>query len=62
MFADDHRPCVYPGATPTDMRRSFDTLAALVTQAMGRDPLSGDLSLLVNQACRVAKVPLWDGS
>jgi hypothetical protein len=28
---------------------------------MGRDPLSGDRYLFVNQACRVAKVLFWDG-
>jgi transposase len=62
MIADDHRLRVYARATPTDMRKSFDTLAALVTQEMGRDPLSGDLYLFVNQGCRVAKVLFWDGS
>jgi transposase len=62
MIADGPRLRVDTRATPTDMRRSFDTLAALVTQEMGRDPLSGDLYLFVNQGCRVAKVLFWDGS
>jgi transposase len=28
---------------PTDMRKSFDTLAGLVEQQLGQDPLAGDL-------------------
>jgi len=62
MIAEDPRLRVFARATPTDMRKSFDTLAALVTQEMGRDPMSGDLYLFVNQGCRVAKVLFWDGS
>jgi hypothetical protein len=62
MIADDHPLRVYARTTPTDMRKSFDTLAALVTQEMGRDPLSGDVYLFVDQACRVPKVLFWDGS
>jgi transposase len=30
-------------ATPTDLRKSFDSLAALVRQALDGDPLSGHL-------------------
>ncbi len=28
---------------PTDMRKGFDTLACLVQQELGQDPLAGDL-------------------
>lgn len=28
---------------PTDMRKSFDSLAGLVEQELGQDPLAGDL-------------------
>jgi transposase len=44
------------------MRKSFDALSALVTQALGRDPLSGDLFLFVSRNRKRAKVLLWDGT
>ena len=62
MITADSRVRVYARAVPTDMRKSYDTLAALVTQELGRDPLSGDLFLFVGARCRSAKVLLWDGT
>lgn len=62
MITADSRVRVYARAAPTDMRKSYDTLAALVTQELGRDPLSGDLLLFVGAWCRSAKVFLWDGT
>ncbi len=62
MMADDRRIRVYARTTPTDMRKSFDTLAAIVTQEMGRDPLSGDMFLFVNARQRSAKILFWDGT
>ena len=35
---------------------------ALVTQGLGRDPLSGDCYLFVNATRKRAKVLLWDGT
>jgi len=37
---------VYACARPTDMRKGFDGLCALVTQGLHRDPLSGDVQPL----------------
>lgn len=34
---------------PTDLRKSYDGLSALVRQALGEDPLSGDLFVFVNR-------------
>ena len=62
MIGEDLRLRVYARTSPTDMRKSFDTLSAIVTQELGRDPLSGDLFLFVNARCRSAKVLLWDGT
>ena len=44
------------------MRKGFDGLAAVVTQQLGRDPLSGDVFLFVNRTRKRAKVLLWDGT
>lgn len=35
--------------TPTDMRKSYDGLSALVRHALDEDPLSGDLFVFVNR-------------
>jgi transposase len=53
---------VYAATTPTDMRKSFNTLAELVRSQMGRDPLSGELFLFTNSRRTRAKVLFWDGT
>ncbi len=53
---------VYLAAGATDMRKSFDTLAALVDQVIGEDPLSGHLLAFSNRARNRVKILLWDGS
>src|SRR6188768_3984823 len=44
------------------MRKSFDTLAALVTERMKRAVITGDLFLFVGRDRRRAKVPYFDGT
>ncbi len=34
---------------PTDMRKSFDGLCALVHSGLGKDPMSGDVFVFVNR-------------
>ena len=46
----------------TDMRKSFDTLAALVCNVIDEDPQSGHLFLFVNRRKDRAKVLWWDRS
>ena len=40
---------IYLCTGPTDMRKGFDTLAALVREHLGYDPLSGHLFLFVGR-------------
>jgi len=47
---------------PTDLRKGFDGLYALVVHELDRDPLQGDLYLFVNTRRTSAKVLLWDGT
>src|SRR5215471_21602900 len=44
------------------MRKSFDTLTALVTERMKRQVLTGDLFLFVGRDRRRAKVLYFDGT
>ena len=56
------RVTVYAYAQPTDMRKGFDGLSALVTQGLQRDPLSGDAFIFVSRDRVRAKVLQWDGT
>jgi transposase len=47
---------------PVDMRKSFDTLAAVVRLAMGKDILQGELFVFVGKRRRTSKVIYWDGT
>ena len=56
------RVTVYACAAPTDMRKGFDGLSALVTQGLHSDPLSGDVFLFLSRDRVRAKVLHWDGT
>ena len=53
---------VYAYADPVDMRKSFNTLGALVTQELKQDLLAGDLFLFVSRDRKRAKVLYFDGT
>jgi len=47
---------------PTDMRKSFDSLAQLTRDVIGKDPLSGHLFVFMNREHNRMKVLFWDRS
>lgn len=47
---------------PVDMRKSFDTLAAVVRAGMSADVLEGGVFVFVGRRRRSAKVLFWDGT
>jgi transposase len=53
---------VYAHAEPCDMRKSFNTLAAIVELVLRRDVLEGDLFLFVSRDRKRAKVLYFDGT
>jgi transposase len=53
---------VFAFTEAVDMRKSFNTLSALVDTQMKRDVLTGDLFLFVSADCKRAKVLYFDGT
>lgn len=51
---------IYLHARPTDMRKSFDGLCALVRNVFQADPLDGSLFLFVNRRGDRLKMLWWD--
>lgn len=51
---------VFLCTAPTDMRKSFDTLACLVQAHLGQDPLSGDLFVFRSKRGDRLKLLYWD--
>jgi len=51
---------IYLCTQPTDMRKGFDMLAALVKDHLDRDPLSRDLFLFVGRNKDRLKILYWD--
>lgn len=51
---------VFLCTSPTDMRKGFDTLAVLVRDGLGYDPLSGHLFMFVGRRRDRLKILYWD--
>lgn len=62
MIAPPRAMRVWVHREPVDMRKSFDTLAAVVRLHMKGDVLTGDAFVFVGRRRRSAKVLWWDGT
>jgi transposase len=51
---------VFLCTSPTDMRKGFDTLAVLVREGLGYDPLCGHLFLFLGRRRDRLKLLYWD--
>jgi len=51
---------IYLCTSPTDMRKGFDSLAAVVRESLGYDPLSGHLFLFAGRHKDRMKILYWD--
>lgn len=51
---------IWLAAQPADLRKSFDSLAALVRDGLGGDPLSGDIFVFRNKSADRIKLLLWE--
>jgi len=56
------RASIYAYCAPTDMRKGFEGLSALVREVLKKDPLSGSLFLFSNRRRTHAKILWFDGS
>lgn len=61
MIAPPPNVRIWLAAGPTDMRKGFDGLAALVQRQLGQDPFSGQLFVFRGRRGNLAKVLSWDG-
>lgn len=62
MISTGRKVRVFALGEPCDMRKQFDTLAALVKSKMAQELTSGDLFLFVAKNRRRAKVLYFDGT
>lgn len=51
---------IFVAKAPVNMRLSFDSLAGLVTNQIGRDPMNGDLYVFFNKRADSVKILVWD--
>ena len=53
---------IFVARGPTDLRKSFDTLAAVVCDVVSEDPQSGHLFVFLNRRLDRVKILWWDRS
>jgi len=62
MIGSTRQMSVWAYCAPCDMRKQYDSLAAIVAQSMNRNVLDGDVFLFVGRDRRRAKVLYRDGT
>ena len=60
MFFPEAQVRVWLYNQPTDMRKSYDGLSALVKTKLEEDPLSGQLFVFINRKCTQCKILYFD--
>jgi len=53
---------IWLATAAVDGRKGFDTLCGIVRQALGHDPLCGDLFVFRNRSAARVKILFWDGN
>ena len=51
---------IYVATEPTDLRRSYDGLSAMVDGTFGKQAMSGDLFLFMNRRANQVRILFWD--
>ena len=62
MFFPEQHVRVHLCGQPTDMRKSYNGLHAMVRNVLKQDPLSGHLFVFINRKATQMKVLYWDRS
>ena len=62
LFGRSRALQVWVHTEPSDMRKSFNTLSALVTEEMHREVLSGDLFVFISKDRKRIKIPHFVGT
>ena len=53
---------IFLARAAVDMRKSFDSLASLVTNQLGKDPFAGDVFIFVGKYRNRVKILVWEVS
>jgi len=62
VFFPESQARIWLYTAPTDMRKSFVGLAAIVSNTLAQDPLSGELFVFINRRKTHMKILYFDGS
>ena len=59
-FLTERARRIFAYGKPADMRKGFIGLESLILQALGEDPVSGDVFVFINRTGTQLKCFLWD--